>query len=504
MREAKMRYQIIQEFNSNTALTPIRDLSRNPKLLIPLPILLLMLAACGGGGGGGGPRPAVTAPTSLDPDLLSGLLSTTTDENNADFSHELLLPAELEGVTLSLAASGEGNDNEFFVIDGNGYLVLSDDAVASQVFDHETTQTRTVSVTATNDTGDSLTENVVISINDIADEVPVFTSASNVSVVENSRGIIHQVAATPDIDRTGITYNIVENTFFEIDSDSGLLSLKSDAVLDYETARIHKVTVTATDASNSALKADQTITIHVNDVDENNVNQNPVFADDAPTSFDLAENLTSATFSAVTATDPEGGTVTYSLENAPTGFTINASGEISFNGTAYDYETLTSEQRTFTLTVKAEDSANNSATHGVTVTIIDIDETLPDFSAAPDSLNLAENAASATLGEVTAIFGTTLTYSLENAPAGFAIDSSTGEISFDIANGTNLTAYDYEALTDDQRTFTLTVKAEDSANKSATHNVDINITDVNEAPVFASNAPTSFDLTENVILAIFD
>ena len=98
-----MRYQTTQEFNSNTALTPIRDLSRNPKLLIPSPILLLMLAACGGGGGS--PRPAVTALTPLDPDSLSGLLSTTTDENNADFSHELLPTVELEGeVTLSLAA----------------------------------------------------------------------------------------------------------------------------------------------------------------------------------------------------------------------------------------------------------------------------------------------------------------------------------------------------------------------------------------------------------------
>ena len=72
-----MRYQTIQEFTSNTALTPIKDLSRNPKLLVPSPILLLMLAACGGGGA----RPVVTAPTSLDPDLLSGLLSATTDEN---------------------------------------------------------------------------------------------------------------------------------------------------------------------------------------------------------------------------------------------------------------------------------------------------------------------------------------------------------------------------------------------------------------------------------------
>ena len=122
-----MRYQTIQEFNSNTALTPIRDLSSNPKLLIPSPILLLMLAACGGCGGGGSPRPAVTAPTSLDPDLLSGLLSATTDENNADFSHELLPTAELEGeVTLSLAASGEGNDIFVTTFSGEGVNFIED------------------------------------------------------------------------------------------------------------------------------------------------------------------------------------------------------------------------------------------------------------------------------------------------------------------------------------------------------------------------------------------
>ena len=50
-----MRYQTIQEFNSNTALTPFRDLARNPKLFAPSPILLLLLAACGGGGGGVAP-----------------------------------------------------------------------------------------------------------------------------------------------------------------------------------------------------------------------------------------------------------------------------------------------------------------------------------------------------------------------------------------------------------------------------------------------------------------
>ena len=311
MREAKMRYQTIQEFNNNTALTPIKALSRNPKLLIPSPILLLMLAACGGGGGGGA-RPVVTAPASLDPDLLSGLLAATTDENNQDFSHQLLPTAELEGeVTLSLAASGDDNDNEFFVIDDSGNLILSDDADASQVFDHETTPTRIVSVTATATDGSSasLTEDIVISINDIADENPVFTSSSNLQVYEGSTGLIAQIRAIPDIDGTTITYSIDDNGFFDINSNTGLLSVKQDAVLDYETNETHTVTVTATDGSNNALTAEQTITIRIKDVDgtPSNVNEDPVFAIDAPTSFNLAENVASTTFGAVTATDPEGG-----------------------------------------------------------------------------------------------------------------------------------------------------------------------------------------------------
>ena len=501
-----MRYQTIQEFNNNTALTPIKALSRNPKLLIPSPILLLMLAACGGGGGGGA-RPVVTAPASLDPDLLSGLLAATTDENNQDFSHQLLPTAELEGeVTLSLAASGDDNDNEFFVIDDSGNLILSDDADASQVFDHETTPTRIVSVTATatDDSGESLTEDIVISINDIADENPVFTSSSNLQVYEGSTGLIAQIRAIPDIDGTTITYSIDDNGFFDINSNTGLLSVKQDAVLDYETNETHTVTVTATDGSNNALTAEQTITIRIKDVDgtPSNVNEDPVFAIDAPTSFNLAENVASTTFGAVTATDPEGGTISYSLnDDAPSGFAISDAGVISYNDNddeGYDYET---DPQSLSLTVTATDDAGNSATHNVTINITDVDEVAPVFASdAPTQFNLAENETSATFGAVTASDpgGGTVSYSLnDDAPTGFVINTSTGAIAF------TGSAYDYEALTSADRAVPLTMTATDDAGNDATHNVTINITDVNEDPVFASDAPTAFNLAENVNLAIF-
>lgn len=60
----------------------------------------------------------------------------------------------------------------------------------------------------------------------------------------------------------------------------------------------------------------------------------PIFADDAPDSFDLPENIASMTFSpAVTASDTSGGTISYSLDQAAltAGFAISSAGVISYN-----------------------------------------------------------------------------------------------------------------------------------------------------------------------------
>ncbi len=51
-------------------------------------------------------------------------------------------------------------------------------------------------------------------------------------------------------------------------SDTGLLSVKSDRPLDYETGRTYRVIVQAIDSINSALKSSATVTINVTNVNE--------------------------------------------------------------------------------------------------------------------------------------------------------------------------------------------------------------------------------------------
>ena len=516
-----MRYQTIQEFNSNTALTPIKELSRNPKLLIPSPILLLMLAACGGGGGGGA-RPVVTAPASLHPDLLSGLPSATTDENNEDFSHPLLPTDELEGeVTLSLAASSDDNDNEFFVIDDSGNLVLSDEANASVVFDHETTpnheRTVTVTATATNGSGDSLTEDVVISINDIADEAPIFTSSSHLQVYEGSTGLIAEITATPDTEGTSITYSIDDNAFFAINSETGILRVKDDAVLNYDLAKTHIITVTATDDSNTddsnnALTAEQTITIRVKDtsgtptdVDEDD----PVFPA-TPTAFTLAENATGVTIGTVTANDASA--LTYRLDTASTalGFAIDAStGEITFdvandaNLTAYDHDMLEDDEKTITLMVTAEDARGNNATHQVNVTIRDLADEDPVFDGNATVTTSENNANFSHALPFLADLGGAVTLTLAAGVDDnnlFEIDNSGNlvvkALAGESADDAAARVLDYDTASNNERTVTVTATDASYPSLVTSQDITISITDVNEAPVFPAT-PTAFNLPEN-------
>ena len=488
MREAKMRYQTIQEFNSNTALTPIKDLSCNPKLLVPSPILLLMLAACGGGGGGGGsPRPAVTAPTSLDPDLLSGLQSTTTDENNADFSHELLPTAELaelEGeVTLSLAASGEGNDNEFFVIDSNGNLILSDEADASVVFDHETTPTRTVSVTATatDDPSENLTRDVVISINDIADEAPVFTTPSNYSVRENSPSPIVRIIAKPDIDGTPITYTIEENAVFEIDSDSGILSLKQNVTLVPE---IHTVRVTATDDSNTALTASQDITIIVTGT-PSSVNEAPTALSLSHDNLSINEGTTTARMLAtITITDADGGNNVVEVSDN-TLFEIRNENELWLRaGVNLDYETVADRINEVTVSIQGHSGVSDV----FTLNVDDVDENVVD--QAPTALSLSANNLSINEGTTTARELATIT--ITDADGGNNEVEVSNTTLFEIRNGNELwlkagVNLDYETVADRSNQVTVSIQDHSGVSDVFTLNVD----DVDDV------APTALSLSHD-------
>ena len=97
--------------------------------------------------------------------------------------------------------------------------------------------------------------------------------------------------------------------------------------------------------------------------------------------FDLAEDTDGGAdrvpLGTVSATDPDGGSVTYSIEggNAAGLFEIDAaSGELFYTGGGEDYETGSTS---FELTVRASDGDQTTDT-GVTVNVTDVDEPVED------------------------------------------------------------------------------------------------------------------------------
>ena len=146
-----------------------------------------------------------------------------------------------------------------------------------------------------------------------------------------------------------------------------VVTVANGALLDYETATSHNITVLATSTDGSANS--QAFTINVT-----NVNDNPVTvpADTNVAANTVAENAATGTTVGVTAlaTDADAGTtISYSLTDDAGGrFAINATtGVVTVaNGALLDYETATSHN--ITVLATSTDGSSNSQVFTILVT----------------------------------------------------------------------------------------------------------------------------------------
>ena len=288
-----------------------------------------------------------------------------------------------------------------------------------------------------------------------------------------------ETATDPDSGDT-LTYSLegTDADAFDIDEANGQL-LTRDA-LDYETRSSYSVTVVAEDSEGASASIE--VTIAVTDEDENE-----------PPSFDPTDNMRSvaentepgqAIGDPVTATDPEGDTLTYSLGGTDAdAFDIDATSGQLLTRDALDYETRSS----YSVTVVAEDSEGAGASIEVTISVTDEDENEPpSFDPTDNMRSVAENTEPGrAIGDpVTATDpeGNTLTYSLGGTDAdAFDIDSTSGQL-------LTRDALDHEA----KASYSVTVVAEDSEGASASIEVTISVTDEDE------NEPPSFDPNDNM------
>ncbi|PIW02745.1 MAG: hypothetical protein COW40_18495, partial [Cytophagales bacterium CG17_big_fil_post_rev_8_21_14_2_50_40_13] len=233
------------------------------------------------------------------------------------------------------------------------------------------------------------TQNVTITITDVDEINPVFTSATAVNFAENGTGTAYTITAT---DANPITYSLGtgnDETLFNI--NAGVITFKN--VPDFETKSSYLIQVRANDGLNTAT---QNVTISITDVDE----ILPVFT--SATAVNFAENGTGTAYT-ITATDAN--PIIYSLGtgNDETLFNI-AAGVITFKNVP-DFETKSS----YTIQVRANDGLN-TASQNVTITITDVDEILPVFTSAT-AVNFSENGT-ATAYTITATDANPITYRL--------------------------------------------------------------------------------------------
>ncbi len=396
------------------------------------------------------------------------------------------------------APDANAGDEVTYTLDGTDMASFAIDAMTAQLktmvmLDHETKDTYTVMVIATDTSSltDSIT--VTISVMDI-NEAPMFDGeTAERSVDENTAAdmIIGEALMAPDPDAGDtVMYTLggTDMASFAIDSATG--QLKTMVMLDHETKDTYMVMVTADDGNGGTDTIDVTITV-------NDVNEAPMFADE-PAERSVAENTAAgeAIGSPVAATDSdEGDAVMYSLGGTDmASFAIDAMTGQLMTMSMLDHET----KDTYMVMVTADDGNGGTDTIDVTITVNDVNEAPTFEDGRSVDYSIVEGASDRPVGSPTATdpdTGDTLTYAITsgNTDGLFAIDSSTGELA---------TA---QAVTPGSHSLTVTVtdsKADDGTADTEGDNtitVTITVTDdttANNPPTFNAGSSVSYSIVE--------
>ena len=220
------------------------------------------------------------------------------------------------------------------------------------------------------------------------------------------------------------------------------------------------------------------------------LNVAPVFTEGADTVRSIRENTAADVDigEAVSATDQDtADTLTYTLggTDAASFSIVSTSGQLRTK-VALDYESKTQ----YEVTVSVSDGSLTD-TIAVTINVTDVNEAPVFTDGASTTRSIAENtAAGQNIGSAVGAEdpeNNSLTYSLGGTDsASFAIVTSSGQLQ-------TKSALDYES----KNQYSVTVSVSDGNGGSASINVTINVTDVNEAPVFTDGASTTRSIAEN-------
>jgi len=345
----------------------------------------------------------------------------------------------------------EGDSN--FTIDNTGKIY------SSKIFNYEKDTTEfTLKVMVYDKNYPTVlfdTATVTIKIGN-TNEGPKFpTRDTTFYIAENTKpGIIGNVAAK-DEDGDTITYKIVGNVPFTIDT-AGNISSTREFDFEKETGFTFKVVATSTDLTDT-----MKVTVKVTNENE------PVHIND--TTFTVKENYTGP-IGKVEGKDEDGEPVKYTISDT-TNYYISSVGSITLK-TPFDYET----KNTDTVTVYVTTPSGDKDSAKVVIKIQNVNET--PVLQPNDTLTVPENCKNCIVGIITATDPDKDPIKYTVKEPGFTIDS----------NGVlKLTEpLDYEKTP----VVTITVTATDPSGAGDTKTYTIKVTDINE-PVHTKDTTCS-------------
>ena len=310
-------------------------------------------------------------------------------------------------------------------------------------------------------------------------------------------------AIDQDATNNTITYSLSDGSddaLFTIHPNTGVVTVKNGAGIDFETAESHTIEVVAESSDGSTTSRQFTIGV------ENVGEADPYFNSSASRSVDEGTTTVSTTDDFVggqAITDPESqGPYTYSISGGADQnlFSVEASnGSLSFVA-APDFEAPsdTDTDNVYSVELTASNGAGTSKAQLLTIRVNDINESpvsAPiDINSTGDSLN--ENAISGTATGIQASStdadgsNNGVTYSLVvaegDAPADtFAINPNTGVITVQVPDALN-----FEANPD----VTVTVRATSEDGSTADTQFTIPLVNLNEE--FELSSATNFSINE--------
>ncbi len=456
-----------------------------------------------------------TVPENSAKDVVVGKVNATDpDTKNVDFG------------TLYYAVDESKSDKDIngkvpFTVTADGTIKVVDGAVLD--FEDKDKNVYVLYVQVSDNVAEPQTAKITITLTDENEDPTLDDDGKAWKIAEHSKkGTEIGALIGVDVDagdEGGLTYSLAEKTagaadLFQIDSKTGMVSVKDSAKVDYELyvagekAKVtFDVVITVTDVDGESASVTKTIEI-------TDVNEAPSIKSDT---FAVDENADAKTFvGQVSATDPDTknasfGTLYYSIvEGDKVPFTIDNNGKIYVaDGAKLDKEVKDS----YEVTVKVTDKEYES-TAKITININDVNEK-PEFADKTPTLNVNENSlagekvclvsnskvCSVTASDEDCDDGecTALNYELvaaDDAPTDytfFVIDPVTAEITVKADSTLN-----YEGEKNEYKVRVIVYDGVKGAagTLSDTAVVSIKINDINDAPVVAAK---ELSIKENTV-----